>query len=209
MPVEDARALGTIWRKLATLGLVIAAIGLPINHLLSYGLLVLAAVLIFTGSVTTQPQRWGAAAPLSAVVVAAHVLLPAPRIEEGHNIFIGENPEAAATSGLPQDAFRLMAAQYATQYPRELHCEDEAHGCFRLSRSAAQNGYAFSADGLYDQPAYSRRVSGINFSDPVAARLGVINDALYNWSDPATDILRFSRDRRFLKVFDLLHLSLP
>jgi hypothetical protein len=209
MPEEDAPAPEGIWRKFAALGLVIAAIGLPINHLLGYGLLVLAVVLIFTGSVTGDTRRWGMAALLAAIVVAGHILLPAARIEEGHNIFIGDDPEAAATSGIPQEAFRLMAAQYAAQYPRAQHCQDEAHGCSRLARSAAQNGYAFSADGIYDHPDFSRRVTGINFSDPVTARFGVINDQVYNWSDASTDIPRFERDRRFWKIFDRFHLTLP
>ena len=209
MPEHDAHAPGQTWRKLAVLGLVIAAIGLPINHLLGYGLLILAVVLIFTGSVTTAPRRWGAAALVTLVVIAGHVWLAAPRIEEGHNIFIGDDPAAAATSGLPQEAFRLMAAQYSAQYPREQHCADEAHGCARLQRSAAQNGYAFSADGIYDHPAFSRRVTGIGFSDPATARFGVINENLYNWSDPSTDLQRFSRDRRFWKVFDRFQLTLP
>jgi hypothetical protein len=197
MPEEDAPAPEEIWRKFAALGLVIAAIGLPINHLLGYGLLVLAAVLVFTGSVTGDTRRWAMAALLAAIVVAGHILLPAARIEEGHNIFIGDDPEAAATSDIPQEAFRLMAVQYAAQYPRAQHCEDEANGCSRLVRSAAQNGYAFSADGIYDHPDFSRRVTGINFSDPVTARFGVVNDQVYNWSDASTDIRRFERDRRF------------
>ena len=46
MPEEDAPAPEGIWRKFAALGFVIAAIGLPINHLLGYGLLVLAALAV-------------------------------------------------------------------------------------------------------------------------------------------------------------------
>ena len=209
MPEQEVPASGKIWRKLAVLGLVVAAIGLPINSLLGYGLLVLAAVLVFNGSVSQDWQRWGGAALLTVVVIAGHLLLPAPRIEEGHNIFIGDGEGAAASSGLPQDAFRQMAAQYAAQYPREPHCEDEAHGCSRISRSASQDGYAFSADGIYGHPAYSRRVTGISFADPVTARFGVVNDLVYNWSDTSTDIQRFSRDRRFWKIFDRFHLKLP
>jgi hypothetical protein len=208
MPERDSPATGETWRKLAALGLVIAAIGLPVNHLLGYSLLVIAAVLIFTGSIVTDLRRWGAAALLALVAIAGHIFVSAPRIEEGHNIFIGGDPEAATTSGLPQEAFRLMAAQYAVQYPSEPRCENAPH-CSRLARSSAQNGYAFSADGIYDHPAFSRRVTEINFSDPVTARLGVINEQVYNWSDPTTDIERFSRDRRSLNVFHRFRLTLP
>jgi hypothetical protein len=209
MPEPEAPAPGGTWRKLAALGLVIAAIGLPINHLLSYGLLVLAVVVIFTGSVTREVQRWGAALALALIVIAGHILFPSPRIEEGHNVFIGNAPDAAASSGLPQEAFRLMAAQYSAQYSPEPQCEDKAHGCSRIARSAAQHGYAFSADGIFQHAAFSRQVAGINFTDPVTARLGVVNELIYNWSDTSTDIARFSRDRRFWKIFDRFHLTLP
>jgi hypothetical protein len=207
MPERDLPA-GETWRKLAALGLVIAAIGLPINHLLGYGLLAIAAVLILTGSVASDPRRWGAAALVTLAATTGHILLPAPRIEEGHNIFIGDDPATAVTSGLPQEAFRLMAAQYAAQYPTEPHCVSAPH-CSRITRNAAQNGYAFSADGIYDHPAFSRRVSEINFSDPVAARFGVINEQIYNWPDSTTDIARFSRDRRSLNIFHRFRLTLP
>jgi hypothetical protein len=206
--LEEDSPPGETWRKLATLGLVIAAIGLPINHLLGYGLLVIAVVLVLTGSVASDPRRWGAAALVTVAAIAGHVLFPAPRIEEGHNVFIGDDPAVAVTSGLPQEAFRLMAAQYAEQYPSEPHCGAAPH-CSRITRNAGQNGYAFSADGLYDHPAFSRRVSEINFSDPVTARFGVINDLIYNWPDSATDIARFSRDRSSLNIFHRFHLTLP
>jgi hypothetical protein len=206
--LERDSPAGETWRKLATLGLVVAAIGLPINHLLGYGLLVIAAVLILTGSVASDPRRWGAAALVTLAAIAGHVLFPAPRIEEGHNIFVGDDPAAAATSGLPEEAFRLMAAQYAAQYPSEPHCEATPR-CSRITRSAAQNGYAFSADGIYDHPAFSRRVSEINFSDPVTARFGVINEGIYNSPDSTTDIARFWRDRHSLNIFHRFRLTLP
>src|SRR5262249_32780899 len=149
MPDEHAFAPFERWRKLAAVALVVVAIGLPINHLLGFGLLIAAVVLILAGSVSSALQHWGAAALLATVVALGHILLPAPRIEEGHNIFIGAGAEAAAASGLPDEAFRIMAAQYAAQFPPGQHCEDKAHGCARLQRSSAQNGYAFSADGIF------------------------------------------------------------
>jgi hypothetical protein len=206
--LERGLPAGETWRKLAALGLVIAAIGLPINHLLGYGLLVVAAVLVLTGSVAGDPRRWGVAALVALAAIGGHALFPAPRIEEGHNIFIGDDRAAAVTSGLPQEAFRLMAAQYAVQYPPEPHCEATRH-CSWITRDAAQSGFAFSADGIYDHPVFSRRVSEINFSDPVMARFGVINELIYNWPDSTTDIARFSRDRRSLNIFHRFRLTLP
>ena len=51
--------------KLAALVLVIVALGLPLNDLPRYALLVVAAVLVFTGTVSTSRMRW-----LGALAVA-------------------------------------------------------------------------------------------------------------------------------------------
>jgi hypothetical protein len=205
MPDLDVAAPGTTWRRLAVLGLVVAAIGLPINHLLGYGLLVLAAVIVFTGAVTTEISRWAGAVAITFAVIVGHTLLPAPRIEEGHNIVIDGGH---ATSALPPDVVNLMAEQYAAQYPPAIHCED-ATRCSRIAHSAAQDGFAFAADGIFGHPAFSRKVADIDFADPVAARLGVINDQTYNWADTSTDLQRFRRDRPFWKIFNRFHLTLP
>jgi hypothetical protein len=43
----------------------------------------------------------------------------------------------------------------------------------------------------------------------VHARLGVANDKIYNWSPNASDIERFSRDKRSFNLFDRYHLTFP
>jgi hypothetical protein len=55
----------------------------------------------------------------------------------------------------------------------------------------------------------SRRVSGINFSDPAHLRLGVTNELAYGWPDNSSDITRFDRDRRSLNLFDRYRITLP
>ena len=84
-----------------------------------------------------------------------------------------------------------------------------AKGCWRPDRTAEANGYAFSADGIFDHPEYSRRVTGIDFSDPAHLRLGIVNDLTYGWPDGSSDISRFERDRRSLNLFDRYRITLP
>ena len=90
---------GGLALRLAALLLVIAALGLPINELAAYALLVAAALLVLTGTPSAEPRRWLAAIALTAAVVAAHFIWPVPRIEEGHNVFL---PGPSAAQSLPR-----------------------------------------------------------------------------------------------------------
>ena len=69
--------------------------------------------------------------------------------------------------------------------------------------------FAFSADGIYDRAALSRRVSGIDFSDPVWLRLGFINEHRYNWNSEVSDVTRASRERNSLALIHRWRLEMP
>jgi hypothetical protein len=194
--------------RLAALILIIGILGLPIDDVAAYGLLVAAALVVFTGSLTTRPARWIAAAALAAAVIAAHLWWPAPRIEEGHNAFL-PGPRIAETSGLPADVVGVMSRQFDEEYPPDKRCNDRNRGCWRPDRSGEADGFAFSADAVFDHPAYSRRVAGIGFSDPADLRLGFINDYAYGWPDNWSDIKRFERDRHSLNLFDRYRVTFP
>jgi hypothetical protein len=198
----------TVARKITVLALVAAAIGLPINDMTDYAILLAAGVIVLVGTVAPRPSRWLAAVALAIAVAAGHILLPAPRIEEGHNVFL-PGPDAARGSGLPRAVFDYVDRQFAEQYPPQKRCDDPSRGCWRTDRSAAQDGFGFSTDGIFDPGAYSRRVTGIDFSDPVHARLGIVNEKVYNWSPNASDIERFTRDKRSFKLLDRFHLTFP
>ncbi|HUI96070.1 MAG TPA: hypothetical protein VLX44_09980 [Xanthobacteraceae bacterium] len=208
MSEQPQSASVIVGKKVAVLALAIVAIGLPINDLFDYAVLAGAAVIVFVGRVEALPSRWLAAVLLAGAVAAGHMLLPAPQIEEGHNVFL-PGPDAAKTSGLPAPVLQYLDRQFAEQYPPDKRCGDPSRGCWRPDRSAAQDGFALSSDGLFQGGAYSRRVTGIDFSDPVHARLGVVNDLIYNWSPNASDIQRFDRDRRSLNLFDRFHMMFP
>jgi hypothetical protein len=184
------------WLKLAALVLVVAALGLPINDLFRYALLVVSTVLIVVGSVSTQLGPWLGAVAAVALCVFGQVWLAAPRIEEGHNVFIVDGAGGALEASLPPGAFRLMADEFDAKYPPARRCDLKTDGCWR-GQGFPDAAFAFSADGIYQRPAYSRRVSGIDFSDPIWLHLGFINELRYNWNSKVSDLERGSRDRRF------------
>jgi hypothetical protein len=236
------------WLKLAALVLVVAALGLPVNDLFRYALLVIATVVVVTGTMRgacsetpahrevpalalrdarsrsllrtragLEPggllgmragTRWGLAIAVVALCIVAHILFPAPRIEEGHNVFIVDRPDGALEAGLPREAFRMMAAEFDTTYPPARRCAPQEIGCWRGQGFTAQ-AFAFSADGMLDHPAYSRRVTGIDFGDPVRLRLGFINELAYNWNSQTSDVARAQRDRRSLAFLHQWRLTMP
>jgi hypothetical protein len=205
MTTATTRNLG----RLVILVMAIAVIGVPINNLFSYSLLVAAALVVFLGALSTAVARWIMAAAITAAVVAAHMFAPWPRIDEGFNVFL-PGPDISRTSGLPQDVIQFMAHRFEEEYPPERRCVEMDRGCWRPDRTSAEDGFTFSVDGIFDSPAYSRRVTGIDFSDPVYLRLGPINERRYNWPDTMrSDVRRFVRDRFSFNLFDRFRVTFP
>jgi hypothetical protein len=177
---------------------MVAALGLPINDLFRYALLLFATVMIAFGAVVRRPALWLGAVAIVALAVAAQMKWPAPRIDEGHNVFVIERPGGVLERSLPAEAYRLMAAEFDARYPAGHRCAPAQSGCWY--GTGPERAYAFSADGIYDGARYSRRVTGIDFSDPVWLRLGAINETQYNWLGDS-DLQRGKRAGRG----DLLH----
>jgi hypothetical protein len=208
LPAENPATPHRHWMKLAALVLVLAALGLPINDLFRYALLVIATVVVAVGQMSTRRASWLGALAAVALCILGQVLLPAPRIEEGHNVFLLDAPGGALEAGLPPPAFRFMAAEFDARYPRARRCDPAQDGCWRGQAFPAR-AFAFSADGIHDRPAYSRRVTGIDFADPVWLRLGFINELGYNWNSRVSDLERASRDRRSLALVHRWKLEMP
>ncbi len=114
----ETTASHRIWPKLAVLALVVASLGLPINDLPSFGLLAAGVLIVFTGSVSGGALRWIAAIALTLLVAGQHVFLSAPRIEEGHNVLLIDQPGGALEKGLPADAFISSRALSRETTPR-------------------------------------------------------------------------------------------
>jgi hypothetical protein len=192
--IADRRAAQP-WLKLAALVLVIAALGLPVNDLFRYALLVVATVVVVAGTLRSRAAPWLGALAAVALCVLGQFVFPAPRIEEGHNVFLVDAPGGALQAGLPREAFRIIGQEFDTKYPRERRCAASQDDCWRAQGFPAR-AFAFSADGIFQHPVYSRRVTGIDFSDPVWLRLGFINELSYNWNSQVSELARAYRDRR-------------
>jgi hypothetical protein len=194
---EPARpATRNAWLRLAALALTVVALGVPINSLLPYAVLLIAAVLILCGRIGTRPTRWlGAAGAVAIAALLPLLIAPAP-IQQGANVFLPAKPGNVFERQMPPDVYRFMKAEFDAQYPPSVRCKPSSEGCWQ-DQGKPDRLYAFSADGVFGNPAYSREVTGIDFSDPLWLRLGFVNDNQYNWYTAAPDVHRADRNKKF------------
>jgi hypothetical protein len=129
------------WRALAVLVLAVLIVGLPVNSVSAYALLVAVAVLAFTGEVTAQAKAWLAVAVVLVIVIAAQWCLAPPRVDEGHNVSL---PGPALQRALPAPVYNRLAEAFAARYPQ---CGGEENRCRKVRRP--DRAYAFSADGIF------------------------------------------------------------
>src|SRR4029078_5767083 len=90
-----------------------------------------AAVVVVAGTISRRPTRWIGALAAVMLCVLAQGGLKAPRIEEGHNIFLVDGADGALETSLPSAAFRFMAAEFDARYPPARRCHPAQEGCWR------------------------------------------------------------------------------
>ena len=196
--------MGVIWRKLGALILGIVAVGLPVNNISDYAILLILVVIIWCGDVSGRRRAWAMAIVIVAVGTALQIFLSPPRVEEGHNVFL---PSATLEKALPRDVYRVLLAEFDALYPPAKRCDPKRMGCWQ-NNGLPDSAFAFSADGIWHKTDFSRAVNAVDFFDPVWLRLGFINEARYNWTAD-TDVERSTRDRRFWMGWKRWHLTMP
>jgi hypothetical protein len=204
---ESASVSGAGWRRVAALAFAVAAVGLPINHVAAYALLLIATVVIFTGEVSVRPSAWLAAAAIVVAAAAGQWLISPPRIAEGHNVFLPGAADGALQRGLPTDVYRRLQDEFDAQYPPAVRCRPGSPGCWQSSNP--DRTFAFSADAILRPSDLSRATTSIDFADAVWLRLGFINELRYNWYTAAPDVHRSDRNRRFWMGLRRWRLTMP
>ena len=125
--------------------MAVAAVGLPVNQLGAYALLLVATVVIFSGEVSARAGAWAAAVAIVAIAVAGQFLLAPPRIEEGHNVFL---PSPALERELPAEVYRHLARNSTRSIRPPLRCQSGSVGCWQ-DGGLPDSAFAFSADGIF------------------------------------------------------------
>src|SRR5689334_16109180 len=99
--ISTDRSTSTL-RKCGVLALALAIVGLPINEVGIYALLLVFTIILFSGEVRSDKRSWVGAVVITCVAIVGQIALAPPRIEEGHNVFLPGGPNEVLKSGLPQ-----------------------------------------------------------------------------------------------------------
>lgn len=176
--------------KLGILALVLLVLGVPVTDFWRFLLLTTAVIAICFGQARLETFRWLIGIAFALITAATLAwLLPGPRIEEGHNVYIpiGASREIFERE-LPPDAERLMLAIFSQAY---LEGNTSLPGLpnwwqdpkFKKFGALAKEAFAPSADALWQTPKYSRIVDGIEFHSQNEARIDIINNRAFNFYD--------------------------
>lgn len=172
-----------LFPRAAALLLALYAAGIPLNEPSRLVIFFLAAIWLGAGRLRVGIWNWAAAFAVLAVVTIGARLLPLPLIQEGHNIFVRISDGEALQRELPAPVFARMAELFDARYPPAKRCKDSDFCWARSKSGMPDRAFAFSADGAWSHPLWSRVVSGIAFDDVRTLRLGDINLLRYNWGD--------------------------
>ena len=185
--------------RVALLSGLVLALGLPINDSLRFLVLVATGFLVLTLPLKRDGWRYAAAAAVVAAAALLPALLPRAAIEEGHNVFLYPGVPTALERGLPAPVFAFMRDQFLDQYPRR-DCGASPR-CW-LNHKMPDEVFAFSAEGLWRGPKYSRVVDRIGFDGLADFRGGFVNDLGYSWRSKAGE-----PDRHTMPFFVMYVLS--
>jgi len=178
------------WEKLAAILLVVLVIGLPVNRLHFFCLLIFVLIIIWQNRIKKNLKSWILAFGILLLVHVVGFFIPEIKIQEGHNYFTYVKKGEVLEKNLPPAVFGFMKHLLRSQYPVKGECDDEDY-CWGIKddnyRYKFFNGplhpFAFSGDAVWQQPKYSRIVDQIDFHDQNSLRAGFLNTNRVNWVD--------------------------
>ncbi len=181
----------------AVLVVVTGLVGVPINSSPRFVLWLGLVVWIVLGRRRYSERITLVAAAVAVAVLGAGLSLPRARIQEGHQVFLGDRRTAALEDALPREVREALAAEFLRTYPPAEWCNPKTWGCWR-SYGAVREVAAFSADSTFQRGVrYSRVVETIDVQSLSSLRPGFANILTFdgspttlNWWDPATDVRR-------------------
>ena len=171
-------------------------VGLPIATVSAFLVWIVACVLVCTGVYRSPSRR--ALAGIAPVAIAGSILLwnvPRTRIQEAHQIFLGDGRALVVRQFLPDVVYEAMNAEFERKFPREHWCNEAQFGCWR-SYGDVRTPWAFSADGFLQRDRkWSRVVSDVDYEGDgfrvaVLNSLGASREMPLNFYPWASDVRR-------------------
>ena len=143
---------------------------------------VVLALIIVSGRVGRHGRAEILTLAAIAMVLSAQIL-PKIEIDEGHNYLLFTNAESEhLKEALPPVVHRFARERFEATYPEtDATCRAKVDtGCWR-DHIKYDRPWAFSADAVWQDPSWSRRVRGFDFDSAVTLRGGFLNDHRSNW----------------------------
>ena len=138
--------------KLAALVLVVVVLGLPVNDLSRYALLVIATVIVVAGDGLAAAQAVARRGGGRGAVRAGADVARGAAHRGGAQRLSRRWRRRRARDFAAAAAFRLMAAEFDANYPPARRCDPRQDGCWR-GQGFRGKPSRFSADGIYDRQA--------------------------------------------------------
>lgn len=152
-------------------------IGVPITQAFNLFVWLFFCVLVSTS--VFRLQSWKYFVTVTAILIAGSIVVkyfPSPRIQEAHQIFLGDGRAIVIKRFLPSQIYEAMDKEFNKQFPPWNWCSEKTYGCWRYSGfSGVRTPWAFSTDGFWqDNKKWSREVDFVN-NEADHFRIGALN----------------------------------
>ena len=168
----------SVLRKLATVALIVLALGVPMLETWRSLLFACAVLVVVFGAARDGWRPFATAVLVVAAAMTVATMLPRADIAEAHNAFLITGPGEALERGLPAAVFRNWRAQFDALYPPDLR--PPAVATWRAA-GPPPSVYTASSDAIWRAAKYTRQVDAITFRNIGDFRGGFANDLQYNF----------------------------
>ena len=185
--------------KFSILTLIFVIIGLPINSIEYFIILIISLPIIIYSKIYKNVNFFKIIIIL-LLFVFIKILLPTLKIQEGHNLIIlNTNTHDYYEKNLPKEVFKFVKNKYASFYNNSTCKLDDRRNCWenydikqKKSFSSFESSiYAKSSDWNLNKIKYSRILNNINFTNLKTARIENINNTDFNFFWPSKfDVVR-------------------
>lgn len=207
MQIKKADASKYLWVfKFFIFVVAVYTLGVPIiEPWKAVTLFVFVVFLVYANNFKLSKFSWLVAGSI-ILLLLIKCFIPAINIQEGHNYFVPKGQEKKVTyNALPKNILRELNRDFLRYYPRASWCDKNIYGCWRHTNPSVipYNNFAFSADGFWQSPKYSRIVHGVKFSSLKTFRGGFVNDLSKNWYANRSDVKRTNMP--FFVMYEIPH----
>ena len=150
---------------------IILCFGFPLANWGAFITILVALYAIFLNKINTKPILWLLSGLLLTSLFLIKNQLDSPNIEIGEQIY--SQNDTYLKNILPNDITNMAKNEWVKL--------NQPFESYPANTEATENPWAFSADAFFYQPKMSRTIKSLNFKNRHNLRIGVLNNAKYNY----------------------------